>query len=97
MKPESNNKRPSRCLARLVRRLGCALAGHSTYATRADGKSNLRRSPVDDFVETECRRCGQTVRAVCGLALPNLKLGSLPNATGHSTGRQETFDNTPTT
>jgi len=60
----------------LVRRLACALAGHSTYATKTDGKSNLRRSPVDDFVETECHRCGRTLRAAYGLALPNLKLGS---------------------
>jgi hypothetical protein len=67
-------------LPRLVRRLACAWAGHSTYATKSDGKSNLRRSPVDDFVETECHRCGKTIRAVCGLALPNLKLGSPPNS-----------------
>lgn len=80
MNHESTNKRPSRYFARLVRRAVCALAGHAIYSCRADGGSPFRRSQVDDWIETECLRCGKTLRAPYGLALPNLKLGSPPNS-----------------
>ena len=65
-------------LSRLVRRVVCAWAGHAIYSYRADGGSPFRRSPVDDWIETECLRCGKTLRAPYGLALPNLKLGAPP-------------------
>jgi hypothetical protein len=58
-----------------MRRGVCAIMGHAIYSIRSDGASPFRRSPVDDWIETECLRCGKTVRAPYGLALPNLKLG----------------------
>lgn len=75
MKLELANKAPRRCLARLVRRCVCAVAGHEIYTCRSDGGSPFRRSPVDDWIETECLRCGKTLRSPYGLALPNIKLG----------------------
>ena len=59
----------------LVRHLLCSVKGHSIHSCRADGGSPFRRSPVDDWIETDCLRCGKTLRAPYGLALPNLKLG----------------------
>jgi hypothetical protein len=73
-----------RRMTRLVRRCACAWSGHSIYSCRADGGSPFRRSPVDDWIETECLRCGKTLRAPYGLALPNLKLGAPPNAKSDS-------------
>lgn len=67
-------------LARLVRRVTCSIVGHAIYSCRADGGSPFRRSPVDDWIEVECLRCGKTLRAPYGLALPNLKLGIPPNS-----------------
>ena len=63
MKTKNELAASSGRMTRLVRHLYCVLAGHLTYATKTDGKSNLRRSPVDDYVETECDRCGETLRA----------------------------------
>ena len=66
------------CVSRLVRRLGCAVYGHAIYSLTAIGENPFRRSPVDDWIETECLRCGKTLRAPYGLALPNIKLGPPP-------------------
>ncbi len=73
---QPSNRRRDR---RIVGRFWCWWNGHQIYATTKDNKSNLRRSPVDDWVETECVRCGKTLRAPYGLALPKINLGSPPN------------------
>ena len=66
-------------MGRLVRHLLCAWSGHAIYSLTADDGNPLRRSPVDDWIETECLRCGKTLRAPYGLALPNIKLGPPPS------------------
>jgi hypothetical protein len=75
---KSNKKASDGPMRRLVRRCVCAWDGHAIYSYRADGGCPFRRSPVDDWIETECLRCGKTLRAPYGLALPNLKLGPPP-------------------
>lgn len=76
MKHESNNKRLSRCLARLVVRLRlwmCGVFGHSFSAIDAlkfkiecEGRCCTvntltgERRPMERKPEIKCRRCGET-------------------------------------
>ena len=77
MKPESRNKRPSRCLSRLVRRLRCGIVGHRTYSYKATGEFAITRDE-DDMATAQCVVCGEILRAPCGLMLPGFKLGTAP-------------------
>jgi hypothetical protein len=75
MKPESNKKRPSRCLARLVVRLRlwiCNTFGHSfsdwdvlKFRIESEGRCYTvdtltgERRPWEGKPEIKCRRCGE--------------------------------------
>jgi hypothetical protein len=71
-----------RWMRRLVGRFWCWWSGHIAHTQKADGSWNLRRT--ERWMETDCLRCGKTLRAPYGLAIPNIKLGP-PNDKGLAT------------
>lgn len=71
--PEANNAAPAGCMARLVRRLHCAIMGHRCYLWADDGKTFLPVRISDDSVVATCARCGDTLSAVCAIYLPGMR------------------------